>query len=109
MTINGGTKTATYIGQMNTERLGKYTKVIKEEDLKSLVAAFEKANFFSFNEKYLGMTSDFPSIVIEYSKDGKTKTVTDRQAGPKQLIELELLLKEIQNGNDWKKEEPVGN
>ena len=105
MTINGSTKTITYSGQMNVEKQGKYSKAISNEELDKLVAAFAKAKFETLNEKYMGQISDFPSVIITFTKDGKTKSVEDRKAGPAELVDLENLLKDIADSSGWKKEE----
>ncbi len=107
-TINGGTKTMTFVGQLNVERLGRYTKPITDKELSEVVEAFDKANFLGFDKEYLSKTSDFPSVVVTYSYDGELKSVTDRQAGPPALQQLELLLRSMANNlQGWTKEVPV--
>src|SRR3989338_4618068 len=43
LTINGETKTATFIGDKHTEKIGTYTKAISKSELEVFVKAFERS------------------------------------------------------------------
>jgi len=105
MTINGSAQTITYSGRMNVEKIGVYTRHYEADSIAALVTAFEIARFYELNEKYLGKVVDFPSVIISYSNNGKSKTVTDRVDGPPQLKALENRLYILSNSQGWTKTE----
>lgn len=103
LTINGETKTATYLGTQYTEKIGTYTKPITEKELDALVKAFEDAKFNSLNDEYLGNITDFPIKIITYTNNGQTKKIKERSGAPEELIRLEKILNEYANSEGWKK------
>jgi hypothetical protein len=106
LTIKGVTKTATFKGDQNTEKIGTFTKSITDEELTQLVNAFEKVHFNSLADAYLGEITDFPTTITTYSNKGKTKKVQDRSNGPSELHELEKVLSDFADSTEgWKKSE----
>ena len=109
LTINGETKSATFIGEQYTEKMGTYTKPISAKELDTFVKAFEDAQFNSLNDEYLGNITDFPIKYITYTSNGKTKKVKERSGAPEVLINLEKMLNEYANSEGWKKSEDSTN
>lgn len=109
MTISGATKTATFKGESNTDKIGNYTKTMTEAELKTLYDAFEKANFFALNDEYLGVITDFPVKTITYTLNGKTKKVKERHQAPKELTDLEKIIEEVANSSGWTRNENSDN
>jgi hypothetical protein len=105
LTINGKTKTATYKGQENTDRIGNYSKPITDAELTQMVNAFETAKFNSLNDEYLGEIVDFPIKTITYTNKGKTKKIRERSGAPEALTSLEKTLNEFADSEGWKKAE----
>ncbi|HEY0030177.1 MAG TPA: DUF6438 domain-containing protein [Bacteroidia bacterium] len=103
LTINGESKTATFIGEKNTEKIGTYTKVVSKKELADFVEAFEKAGFNSLLDEYPGMITDFPFHYITYTYKGKTKKVKERSGAPEALLTLEKTLSDYANSEGWKK------
>ncbi len=103
LTINGATKTATFKGQSDTEKIGTYTKTLSVEELKKLATAFDKANFFALEDAYMGIITDFPVKTITYTNNGKTKKVKERHQAPKELTDLEAIIEEVANSSGWTK------
>lgn len=104
MSINGEKKTIDYTGRGNVEKMGIYTKPISDAELTKLVEAFKAADFYSLDDKYLGVITDFPSRYITYSRDGVVKKVQDRSGAPDKLKVLEKLLDEIADSTEgWTK------
>lgn len=103
MTIDGASKQITFNGQSDTDKIGTYTKTISDAEITNLVSAFEKINFFSFEDKYLGTITDFPSKYTTYSNNGKTKKIQDRSGAPGELRTLENMLQTIADSDGWKK------
>ena len=109
LTINGETKTATFVGEQNTEKIGTYTKLISEKELTTLVKEFEDVQFNSLNDDYLGNITDFPIKYITYTNNGKTKKIKERSGAPEALIRLEKILNEYAHSEGWKKSEDSTN
>ncbi len=109
LTINGESNTATFIGERDTEKIGTYTRSISEKELSVFVKAFEDSNFNSLNDEYPGTITDFPYKYITYTNNGKTKKIKERSGAPKELTDLEKLLSNYANSEDWKKTEGSSN
>ena len=103
LTITGKTKTATYKGQENTDRIGEYSKPITDTELTQMVNAFEAAKFNSLNDEYLGQIVDFPIKTITYTNKGKTKSIKERSSAPEELLSLEKTLFAFADSDGWKK------
>jgi len=89
-----------YIGKENTERLGTYGKMLDKSSYKSLVGAFDEADFYSFQNVYESNIADLPQIIISYTKDGMTKTVAGKRERPEALHKLQFQLEKIVESND---------
>lgn len=109
LTINGATKTATFKGEKDTEKIGNFVKKLNDEDLKSFVEAFEGANFNDLKDEYLGMITDFPIKYITYTNKGKTKKIKERSGAPKELTDLEKMLDAFAEADGWVKDDKVDN
>jgi hypothetical protein len=105
MTVDGATNMMTFVGKSNTDKIGTYTKPVKDEELIVLLQAFEKAGFDTLNEKYLGNITDFPSKYITLTYKDKTKKVQDRSEAPERLHELEKTLEAVASSEGWMKQE----
>lgn len=104
LTISGANNTAIYKGQMNVDKVGTYQKKVTNEELKALVAAFEKYKFLEMQDEYnKSQVTDLPSIYVSYTVGGNTKKVRDRYQAPAELKELEKLLDAIGNSEGWTK------
>ncbi|MBL7883778.1 MAG: hypothetical protein JNL69_06895 [Bacteroidia bacterium] len=101
LTISGASHTATYVGESNTLKHGKYTKNISDAELEKLLADFDRVNFNAFENEYLGVISDFPTKTTTFSFKGKTKTVVNRHNGPKSLDDLDKILHAISESEGW--------
>ncbi|MCW3083774.1 MAG: hypothetical protein JWP12_1140 [Bacteroidetes bacterium] len=107
LTITGENNTALLKGDMNIDKIGNYKKTISDEELTTLVNAFDKNHFFDLLDEYnKPQVMDVPSIYITYSIDGKTKKIKDRWQAPNELKDLEKLLEAIALSTDgWEKTE----
>ncbi len=102
-TINGKTKTATFKGEENTDKIGNFSKPVTDDELAQLVNAFETVKFNSLNDEYLGEIVDFPIKYITYTDKGKTKKIKERSNAPEGLLSLEKMLYEFGDSGGWKK------
>ena len=110
LTINGETKTATFVGEQHTEKIGTYTRTVSDKELNAFVKTFEDAKFTSLNDDYLGNITDFPIKYITYTNNGQTKKIKERSGAPEALINVEKTLSEYANSVEgWKKTEDSTN
>ncbi len=110
LTINGETKTATFIGDKHTEKIGTYTKAISKSELEVFVKAFEDAQFNSLNDEYLGNITDFPIKYIIYTNNNRTKKIKTRSGAPEALNKLEKTLNAYAVSEEgWKKTDDASN
>lgn len=103
LTINGEKKLATYKGEMNVDKIGEYEKKITEQELNTLIEAFEKYHFFELKDAYLTEATDHPSKYTTYKIDGKTKKIEDRYGAPNDLKAIEKILDDFSNSAGWEK------
>lgn len=93
-------------GSKNTDKIGKYEKEISAGEIEKLIADFENANFFDFEDEYTALITDLPTTYISFSNGDKTKTIRDYHGSPRELKELENKLETIAESTDnWKKKE----
>jgi hypothetical protein len=88
-------------GVKNFKYIGSYSKNIDKEKINFLIAEFEKADFFSFNDKYTSQKTDLPTTFITFSNKGNSKKIMDYSDAPKELNYLEKLIEEIANEDGW--------
>lgn len=91
-----------FVGKENTKRLGTYAKMLEKAEYKALVAAFDKANFYNYQNVYESNIADLPQIIISYAKDGMTKTVAGKRERPEELHKLQFQLEKIvESDSGW--------
>lgn len=88
-------------GVKNTAKIGKYKKQLDKKELKSLSQKFIDADFFSFKDEYTSKITDLPTTYISFTDNGKTKKIRDYYGSPVKLKELEKIIENIVNENDW--------
>ena len=84
--------------------MGLYVATISPEQVKELVAEFDRIHYFSFPNFTDYDVTDMPSANTSITIHGMTKTVDhyygDRDA-PKELFELEAKIDEAANSKQW--------
>lgn len=95
----------TFEGTKNVEKIGKFSKQIEIKEVENLISAFEKAKFNAFKNEYTSLITDLPTTYIGYTNNDTTKTICDYYGAPKELKDLELLLENIVNSDNWIKTE----
>jgi hypothetical protein len=90
-----------YNGRNYVDLMGIYTGYLKPDQIKNVIQYFNKADFYSFSDKYVDYRLDIPSIIIEYNSENGFKKVEASTEIPRNFrvltSELELLIEEI----DW--------
>lgn len=95
-----------YEGSRNVKNIGKFTKTLSSTQLKQLVAEFNKAKFFSLNDKYDDENiADLPICTISYTNLGKSKTVVGRYMSPEAFNNLATAIENIMGTEGFTKSE----
>lgn len=85
-----------YEGSRNVKNIGKFTKTLSYTQLKQLVAEFNKAQFFTLQDKYDNEgVADLPICTISYTNRGKSKTVVGRYMAPEAFDSLASAIEKI--------------
>ncbi|MFN8560149.1 MAG: DUF6438 domain-containing protein [Anaerolineae bacterium] len=73
--------TVVYNGERFVDVEGEQTATIDPETVQQLVAGFEAAGYFGWDDEYTDMhITDLPTIITSVARDGETKQIT-RYAG----------------------------
>jgi hypothetical protein len=103
LTINGEKNIATYKGEMNVDKIGEYERPVSEQEIKTLMEAFDKYHFFELKDEYTSASTDHPTVYTTYTSKGKTKKIRDTYGAPEDLKAIEKLLEDFANSEGWKK------
>lgn len=105
ITIHGDGK-ATYEGQRNMDKIGKFEKTFPLTEVEALAKAFDAANFFAFEDHYTDdKVADLPFTYLTYAKGDQTKKITAQYMTPEELKALHALVEAMANTEGWKKVE----
>jgi hypothetical protein len=97
---------ATYEGEKNVMKHGKFVKTFSASEVNALFDQFNKSDILNLKDEYDDKRiSDLPSTIITYNYNGKTKKIVDRYNGPEELKTLEGLIEQMADSEGWKKEE----
>jgi (2Fe-2S) ferredoxin len=101
--------TVVYNGERFVDVEGEQTTTIDPETVEQLVAGFEGAGYFEWDDEYTEMfITDLPTVITSITRDGETKQIT-RYAGddsaPLALPYLETWLDLAANTGQWTGEE----
>ena len=89
-------------GTAYTKIKGIYCGNIDKKDISKLIDAFNKQNYFSFNEVYRSRAKDLPTTTTGFYYEGKQKTVRDYDKAPPDLKFLEKMLETLVDTTSWK-------
>lgn len=92
-----------YEGSENAPRAGRYRGQLSEAEQKQLVAKFEAANFFSFQDSYVATVSDLPTKYLTYWQGSRSKRIRDYAGAPDALKALEAELITLIKADRWQK------
>lgn len=96
-----------YEGGAHAPRLGLYAGRLSVVERQQLVAKFEAANFFAFQDSYVAPVSDLPTQYLTYWQGDRTKRIRDYAGAPAALKELEAELIKLIEADRWQKTAPV--
>jgi hypothetical protein len=90
-----------YQGGDNAPRTGSFAGQLTAAERKELIAKFEAANFFSFQDSYTSTASDLPTKYITYWQGKKNKRIRDYDGAPTALKALESELISLIKADRW--------
>lgn len=90
-----------YKGGENATRQGIYVGRLTAAERKRLIAKFDAANFFAFQDSYVSNKLDYPTKYITYWKAGKSKRIRDYDGAPAALKALEAELIKLIKADRW--------
>ncbi|GGF53387.1 hypothetical protein GCM10011375_06140 [Hymenobacter qilianensis] len=90
-----------YKGGENAPRQGTYRSRLTAAERKQLIAKFDAANFFAFQDSYVSTKLDYPTKYITYWKGGKSKRIRDYDGAPAALKALEAELIKLIKADRW--------
>jgi len=98
-----------YNGQDFVTVKGEQNSSITADQLKELVADFQKADYFNLPDKYTAPVTDMPTTITSFSLDDKNKTVSNYggclsgspEKAPKALCDLEKKIDALTNSAQW--------
>jgi hypothetical protein len=105
LSINGEGMVEFY-GHYSTFIPGLHRSRLSGTELVPLLAAFQEADFYSLHDESNLLVMDAPSISIELSVDGHSKTVTDRLGESKAFGALMDRILEISHAQRWLQDTP---
>ncbi|MFK5854770.1 MAG: DUF6438 domain-containing protein [Bacteroidota bacterium] len=90
-------------GIKNIDYIGSFKKQLSRKEINEIIAKFNDANFFNFDDEYTSRITDLPTTYISYNYNGKHKKIKDYSGAPKKLKELEKIILQIVNEEGWEK------
>lgn len=84
--------TVVFEGENYVDAMGRHTTTIEPQVVEELVAGFEEAGYFEWDDEYTHMTvSDLPTIITSVTRDGETKQITHYAGDPNVPVALPYL------------------
>ena len=92
-----------FVGKRFVERIGTYTTLLTEDDLKALRQMAEDVSYFKMQDTYPTLVSDFPKCITSVNIDGKKKSILNGENAPRDLIGFERYLDGLWKGKELEK------
>ena len=92
-----------FVGKRFVERIGTYTTLLTEDDLKALRQMAEDVSYFKMQDAYPTLVSDFPKCITSVNIDGKKKSILNGENAPRDLIGFERYLDGLWKGKELEK------
>ncbi len=92
-----------FVGKRFAERIGTYTTLLTEDDLKAIRQMAEDVGYFKMQDAYPTLISDFPKCVTSVNMDGKKKSILNGENAPRDLIGFERFLDGLWKGKELEK------
>lgn len=106
VTIHGDGRVV-FEGRRFVAKTGRHEATISRDAVRSLLAKFRRADFFTLRDDYHAQVTDLPSYRVTLAYDGRRKSVSDYGGGmmgmPASVTELENAIDETANTRQWVK------
>jgi hypothetical protein len=106
VTIHGDGRVV-FEGRRFVAKMGRHEGRIDPSDVRSLLAKFRRADFFTLRAEYHAQVTDLPTYRVTLAYDGRRKTVSDYGGAmsgmPAVVTELENAIDETANTQQWVK------
>lgn len=104
-TLNYEDRTYMYEEKDPVEAVFGVETTISRDKVKEIISEFEKAKYFSLNDRYMERTiTDAETVITSITINGNTKTIEHYRgdfSAPKKLTKLEDRIDEIVNTSQW--------
>lgn len=87
-----------YQGKRFVEKIGTYSGLLAEADIKTLHQRINDVDYFNLEEAYDVPIADFPTCITSVHLEGRSKTIMDKQGAPEKLKQFELYLDSLLEG-----------
>lgn len=94
---------ANYTGEMHVQKIGQYRRQLSPETISDLIRSFQRADFWSLEDEYIGEVTDLPTTYLSFQYEGRSKKVKDLINAPQHLIDLENEVAAIAESPGWEK------
>jgi hypothetical protein len=84
-----------------THTVKPHVYYVPKENVAHFVEEFCHTDYLSLNSSYVLPVTDLPATITSFSFDGKTKSVYNYFAGPRELYELEKMIDRTAETNRW--------
>jgi len=92
-------------GLAHVDAMGKHSDRISRNAASELLAAFQRADFFSLKDEYVAAITDIPSFTVSIEFDGRKKSVLDHYGlsvgMPEAVADLEEAFDRLANTVRW--------
>jgi hypothetical protein len=92
-----------FVGKRFVERIGTYTTLLTEDDLKAIRQMAEDVGYFKLQDAYPTLVADFPKCITSVNTDGKKKSILNGENAPRDLIGFERFLDGLWKGKELEK------
>jgi uncharacterized protein DUF6438 len=90
-----------YEGKEFVRVKGRASATIPAADVAALAAAFDKAGYFSLQDKYTANITDLPTNITSIRIDGRFKQIVDYYGAPQALKDLERQIDRVGRTSQW--------
>ncbi len=96
-------RTAVFEGHQFTSMEGKFTTKLSKEKYHELIKQFQEAGFFEMEDVYTANIMDGQTTYIYFKYEGREKKILDYFKPPKPLRELEKMMENLVQTENWRK------
>lgn len=96
-----GTGQATLKGKQHMKYTGEFVQQFTPQQTNELIRQFVKADFFEFEDEYLGNITDQPTVWLTLTHKGESKKIRCHYEVPQTLLDLIGATTVLSEGEGW--------